>query len=138
MTPPPTEREAVLDRSVISGRVISGPLFDAERSRERAAEAFDRCFHPAGVAFQMAAIMDDGDRTEALRKLDVPALVIHGRPDTLVTVSGGEATAAAIPGAELIVFDEMGHDMPEKLWPQITEAIAKLATSGARSATLSG
>jgi pimeloyl-ACP methyl ester carboxylesterase len=128
-TPPPAEREAYLDQSVVSGRVISGPLFDAEKSRARAEIAYDRCFNPAGAAFQIAAIMDDGDRTEALAALDVPALVIHGSADTLVTLSGGEATAAAIPGAELLVLDEMGHDLPEPLWPEIADAIARVASA---------
>ena len=66
------------------------------------------------------------DRTPALRKLRVPALVLHGRDDPLVGLSGGEATAAAIPGAELVVIDGMGHDLPRAAWPEIVAAIAAL------------
>jgi pimeloyl-ACP methyl ester carboxylesterase len=64
-----------------------------------------------------------------LRKLDIPTLVIHGRIDPLVTLSGGERTAEVIPGAELLVFDDMGHDLPPALWPQYVEAITVHAAS---------
>jgi pimeloyl-ACP methyl ester carboxylesterase len=127
LTPPPSERGPYIERSVEIGRVIGGPLFDEERARDRAGKSFDRCFHPVGAAFQLAAILSDADRTPALGSVRCPTLVIHGRADSLVNVSGGEATAKAIPGAELVLLDEMGHDLPEKLWPDIADAIAKNA-----------
>ena len=76
----------------------------------------------------MAAIAKTGDRTDGLQSLDVPTLVIHGEVDPLVTPSGGEATAAAIPDAMLLTFDDMGHDLPEPRWPEIVDAIANLAS----------
>ncbi|MBA3655344.1 MAG: alpha/beta hydrolase, partial [Actinobacteria bacterium] len=112
LSPPPTEREAYLDHSATLWRRISGPLYDEDRARQRAATSYDRCFNPAGAAYQMAAIMADGDRTQALAGVRCPTLVIHGRVDPLVRLSGGEATAAAVPGAELLVLDDMGHDLP--------------------------
>ncbi len=127
MTPPPTDREGAIERGVSLGRIISGPLFDADKARVRVTEAYDRSFYPGGAPFQMAAIAKTGDRTELLGDLSVPALVIHGAADALIGVSGGEATAKAIPGAELLVFDDMGHDLPEPLWGDITGAITGLA-----------
>lgn len=127
MAPPPTDRQAVIERGVEVGRAISGPLFDEEGARLRSTEAHDRSFHPLGAVFQMAAIAGTGDRTEGLRRLSVPALVIHGAVDPLIGLSGGEATARAIPGAELVVIDDMGHDLPEPRWPDIIGAIASLA-----------
>jgi pimeloyl-ACP methyl ester carboxylesterase len=127
-TPPPSDRAGYIEHSVASGRVICGTLFDEATAREAAAEAYDRCFHPAGAVRQMAAIMAAPDRTEALRRLDVPALVVHGRLDPLIRLDGGEATAAAIPGAELLVFDEMGHDFPEPLWPAYVDRFDALAS----------
>jgi pimeloyl-ACP methyl ester carboxylesterase len=70
------------------------------------------------------------DRTMSLRSLTVPALVIHGADDPLVDVSGGEATARAIPGAERVVFEGMGHDLPRALWPDMTARIAALVAHG--------
>jgi len=130
LTPAPTDREGAIRQSVETSRVISGDLFDEERSRAAAAESYDRCFNPAGTAFHLVAIGASGDRTEALASLDVPTLVIHGRQDTLVGLSGGEATAAAIPGADLLVFGKMGHDMPEQYWPQMADAIFNIAVRG--------
>ena len=127
MTPPPTDREGAIERGVSLGRIIAGPLFDEDTARVRMTEAYDRSFHPGGAPFQMAAIAKTGDRTEALRRLGTPTLVIHGAVDPLIDVSGGEATAEAIPGAELLVIDDMGHDLPEPRWGAITGAIGDLA-----------
>jgi pimeloyl-ACP methyl ester carboxylesterase len=130
LAPPPSDRASAIAQTVQTSRVISGELFDEELSRSMAAESYDRCFHPAGFAFQIVATAASGDRTEALSRLDVPTLVIHGRQDTLITLSGGEATAAAIPGAELLVFGRMGHDLPELYWPQMADAIFNIAARG--------
>lgn len=127
MAPVPAEREAAIERSVKVSEAISGPLFDEARARAIAEFHHDRSFHPVGVAHQMAAIVASGDRTDRLRELDVAAVVIHGEVDPLVTISGGEATAEAIPGAELIRFAEMGHDLPERIWPDIADAIEGVA-----------
>jgi pimeloyl-ACP methyl ester carboxylesterase len=131
-TPPPAEREAVIQRGVEVGRLIGGPHFDEEVARQRVAESFDRSFYPQGAPFQMAAIAKTGDRTAGLQEIGRPTLVIHGKVDPLIQVSGGEATAEAVPGAELLVLDEMGHDLPRPLWPQIVEAIT---ANAARAAT---
>lgn len=131
LAPAPTERAAAIERTVDIARHIAGPHFDEARARELAAFHYDRCFHPIGVVHQMVAIAASGDRTEALRSLEVPTVVIHGTVDPLITVSGGEATAAAIPGAELVTFDDMGHDLPEVHWPAIAAAIAGVARRGA-------
>jgi pimeloyl-ACP methyl ester carboxylesterase len=56
----------------------------------------------------------------------VPTLVIHGTSDPVVPVEGGKDTARAIPGAELILIEGMGHDLPHGgAWPRIVEAIGK-------------
>ncbi len=98
LTPAPTDRDGAIRQSVETTRIIAGDLFDEERSRSVATESYDRCFNPAGTAFHLVAVAASGDRTEALGALDVPTLVIHGRQDSLIGLSGGEATAAAIPG----------------------------------------
>jgi len=123
----PEGRAAAIDANVNTARLISGDLFDEVESRRISTESYDRCFHPVGTMFQIAAIAASGDRTERLQQLDVPTLVIHGRQDPLVTLSGGEATAVAVPGAELLVFGLMGHDMPRRYWPQIADAIFNIA-----------
>ena len=123
---PPTSREEAIERAVTVFRVIGSPGFEFDESgvSERAALSYDRADDPDGVARQMLAIVASPDRTEALGSLSVPTVVIHGADDALVGVSGGRATAAAIPDAELVVIDGMGHDVPQALWPELTERIA--------------
>ncbi len=122
--PAPTDRAAYVERAVESARVIGSPgLVDDEAVRRRAAAAFDRAFHPRGVMRQIQAIMASGDRTEQLAEVAVPTLVVHGTEDPLVTISGGEATARAIPGARLHVIEGMGHDLPPGFLPEIVGAL---------------
>ena len=128
MSPVPTTREAAIERAVETTRVIGSPVhFDEALARKRAEEAYDRCFHPAGVARQLLGIVASGSRADELAALDVPTLVIHGPADPLVTVSGGQRTAELVPGAELLLIDEMAHDLPLPVVPQIVDAITGLA-----------
>ena len=76
----------------------------------------------------MGAIRGDGDRTERLGKLTLPAVILHGADDPLVQLAGGEATAKAIPGSELRVIPGMGHDMPPALYDIFLDAILAAAT----------
>jgi pimeloyl-ACP methyl ester carboxylesterase len=129
LAPPPADRAAYVEAAATNWRVFASPrYFDAAKAKERAAASYDRSFYPAGGARQLAAILASGDRTERLQALAVPTLVIHGRADTLITLSGGEATAAAVPGANLLVCNDMGHDLPEPLWPAVVDAIVSHTT----------
>ena len=112
-----------VDKGVEMFRLISGPHFDADAARKMGQEAFDRSYQPDGVARQTMAIAASPDRTEGLRGLKVPALVIHGLVDPLVTPSGGIATATAIPGAKLVMYPDMGHDLPVPRWDDMIDEI---------------
>ena len=68
-------------------------------------------------------MLASGPLTVGLEALTVPTLVIHGLDDTLIQPDGGERTAELIPGARLMLVEDMGHDRPEPLWPILTEAI---------------
>jgi pimeloyl-ACP methyl ester carboxylesterase len=132
MAPAATNRDEAVERGVAASRVIASKVhFDEAKAAKRAGDAYDRAFDPKGVARQMAAIGSQADRTPALADVKAPTLVIHGKGDPLVTLSGGEATANAVPGAELRVFDDMGHDLPEPLWPEIVDAIVANARRAA-------
>ena len=132
LAPPARTRDEAIERTVATYRVIGSPgyEFDEAALRERAGRSFDRAYDPVGVGRQLVAIRASGDRTAKLRELRLPALVIHGAEDPLVMVSGGRATAAAIPDAELVVIDGMGHDLPRALWPQLTDRIVALVERG--------
>lgn len=97
---------------------------DATRLRALAAASYDRAYYPAGVPRQLAAMILDGSRAEALKSLDMPTLVVHGLDDTLIDPSGGRRTADLVPAAQLLLVDDMGHDRPPQLWPALIDAIA--------------
>ena len=128
LSPPAASREQAVERTISIFRVIGSPGFelDEQELRERAEVSYDRADDPLGVARQLLAVVASPDRTPALRSVAAPTLVIHGTADPLVNVSGGKATAAAVPGAELVILDGMGHDLPRALWPEITGGIAAL------------
>ena len=132
----PTEREAAIERSVKVAHVIGSPgLVDEDAVRDKAARAFDRCSYPVGAGHQLLAIVASPDRTDALGAVSVPTLVVHGDVDPLVGVSGGEATAAAIPGAELRIVEGMAHDVPRQHWPELVDAVAAVASRAAAPAS---
>ncbi|MFG2616787.1 alpha/beta hydrolase [Streptomyces sp. NPDC048507] len=126
--PVATQREEVVERMVRTVRVLGSPgfPFDEAAVRDRARRSFDRAHDPLGVARQAVASVASGDRTARLASLAVPTLVIHGRDDVMCDVSGGRATAGAVPGAEFVTFDGMGHDLPRALWPEIASLITGL------------
>ena len=123
LTPAPSDRDgyiAAAERWLI-WRSRRYP--DLPGARALAAESYDRCYYPEGVTRQLAAMIASGSRAEGLRELSVPTLVIHGRDDTLIAPDGGERTASLIPGARLLLVDDMGHDRPGPLWPLLSQAI---------------
>jgi pimeloyl-ACP methyl ester carboxylesterase len=129
LSPRPPDKAASVEQSVAMARAISSPAFgfDEEQTRVRMSADYDRGNHPDGAGRQIAAILISGDRTPALRGLNVPVLVIHGDADPMIDVSGGRATAAAIPGARLWVIPGLGHDLPPQLFDELADAIVVLA-----------
>ena len=125
LRPPATNRQEAVEASLQGSRVIGSPGYPTDEGilRERAGAAYDRSYCPDGTALQLAAILASPDRTAGLHGVRMPFLVIHGEADPLVVLSGGQATAAAVPGAKLITIPGMGHDLPEALWATVTDAI---------------
>jgi pimeloyl-ACP methyl ester carboxylesterase len=124
LAPPPADREAYIEQSVKGWRIFASPrYFDEQKTRERAAAGFDRMFYPEGITRQLAAIVASGDRAAGLREVRVPMLVVHGLADTLISPSGGRRTAELVPGANLLELHDMGHDLPEPLWPLFVDAV---------------
>ena len=79
---------------------------------------------PARVAGVGEIIMATPPRTEALKKLTAPALVLHGTRDTLIDWRAGQHTAQCIPNSEFVLIDGWGHDVPAGGVPTLTDYIA--------------
>jgi pimeloyl-ACP methyl ester carboxylesterase len=121
--PRPGDRAAYIEAADRTLVYLSKRYGSVEWAREYAAAQYDRAYRPDGMVRQMAAIMASGSRADGLRALRAPTLVIHGLDDTLIAPSGGERTAELVPGAELLLVPDMGHDRPEPLWPVLAHAI---------------
>jgi pimeloyl-ACP methyl ester carboxylesterase len=126
--PPSDDRQGYIDWQVRSLKAIGSPKYPLDESvaAENAGRVWDRDHDPLGMLRQSVAVLKSGDRTEKLRSLCIPALVIHGENDKMINISGGRATAAAIPGAELVTYEGMGHGFPKPLWPDFAQRIADL------------
>lgn len=124
-TRPPVDRDGYIEATVRARAVIGSPGFPIEEAEARASAAlgYDRGIHPEGTMRQAVAMIATGDRTELLGGVAIPTVVIHGADDPLIDVSGGRATAAAIPGADLVLIDGMGHDLPPGVWGQVADAV---------------
>lgn len=133
LRPEAPDRESAIAAGVHANRVTASTGFEVtdEELRDRVTAAYDRAHHPVGSTRQIAAILASPDRTEGLHGVTVPTLVVHGEVDHLVDPSGGRATAAAIPDAELLMIPGMGHDLPNGAWPQIIDAIVRTAKRAA-------
>ncbi len=134
MQPVATDRAAAIESGVATRKLIGSPdAFDEDYVRRISTVAYDRGWNPAGTARHLLAIAASGDRADGLRKVEVPTLVIHGDVDPLVTPSGGHRTAELVSGAELLILEGMGHDMPPAYLGPIVEAITTLAARAAGS-----
>ena len=125
----PPDKAGAVEQGMVLARAISSPAFafDEELTRTRMSADYDRGNHPDGSGRQIAAILMSGDRSAALGALKMPVLVIHGDADPMVDISGGRATADAIPGARLWEIPGLGHDIPPELFDEIADAVAVLA-----------
>ncbi|MQA14869.1 MAG: alpha/beta fold hydrolase [Pseudonocardiaceae bacterium] len=123
------DRDGFAQRMVKVFRVIGSPGYplDEQWARQIGRQSYDRAHDAAGVARQLAAINASGDRRAGLAGVRVPTLVLHGEADPLVGLTGGRATAEAVPGARLVTYPGMGHDLPSELWPAMIDEICALA-----------
>ena len=130
---PPETREQRIEQAIAIRRVLlgSGDPFEEAFERARAGRAYDRAYHPVGFGRQLIAILAAKGRVERLKQVRVPTLVIHGVDDVLVPVENGRLVADAVPGARLVEFDGMGHDLPKRVWPQVLDAIDEIAHQAA-------
>jgi pimeloyl-ACP methyl ester carboxylesterase len=130
---PAGDRDGSIADTVATLQAIGSRTYppDPARLRSLAERSYDRGYHPAGTARQLAAINSTSNRTRRLRALRIPTTVIHGTQDPLIAPSGGRATARAIRGSSLLILAGMGHDLPQPLWPQIVPAIVQTAAAGA-------
>lgn len=127
LRPRPSSREEIIEHGTACGLALASVRLGVTEAdmRARVIAAYERAYRPEGGDRHGMAVLSAPDRTAALARLSLPTVVIHGEADPLIGVSGGRATAAAIPGAELVVIPDMAHDLPRPVWPVVIAAITK-------------
>jgi pimeloyl-ACP methyl ester carboxylesterase len=110
--PPPTAEAS--DR-------LRGLASDDDSAAERKQEFIERGFYPEAMPRQMMAIFKTGDRSVEVAGISVPTLVLHGADDTLLPPPHGEHTAELIAGSDIVIFEEMGHNIPDPVLPLVLE-----------------
>jgi pimeloyl-ACP methyl ester carboxylesterase len=140
LTPAPGDRPGYVDAMVNTFKLIGSPAYppDEAELRELIGALYDRSYYPAGFLRQLAAIAASGNRSQAIAGIKAPTLVIHGEDDPLITLSGGEATAAAVPGSKLVKIPGMGHDLPPALWQRFIDEIVENAERASAPAGAAG
>jgi pimeloyl-ACP methyl ester carboxylesterase len=131
-----SDRATAQQLSLETFRAIGSPgyAFDEQYLSDLAGRSYDRAHDPAGYLRQLAAILAQPDRTDQLRQVRVPALVMHGLDDPLVAPSGGLAAARLLPQAKFVGYSGMGHDLPRELWADMEDEIARVVRRGERHA----
>jgi len=122
---PGEDRESIIQSNMNMFKMLNGPVFSCDEAELRleCELEYDRSYHRPGTLRQAMASFAQRDRTALLASVKVPTLVIHGSADPLMPVEHGIATAKAIPGAELMIIEGMGHNIPDPLTEKIVEAI---------------
>ncbi len=122
--PVPSEREDYIEETVKRGRLLHGTFpYDEDQSREYRTKEYDRNYYPEGITRQLAATAVPGNLKPKLTAIQAPTIVIHGREDPFYPVKAGKDIATAIPGAELLILDGMGHSFPHEVISNIINAI---------------
>ena len=130
-------REASIARIVDLVGAIGSPThgYSEEYRYAYLSRSYDRNHYAPGVGRQLWAVLGSGDRTELLPEIGSPTLVIHGEKDPLVPVEHGRHTAELVPGAELLVVEEMGHAFEPYFLPEMgTALLDHFGAAGASSA----
>ena len=131
MVKPIPKGTSALDNSVMTRQMFGSPAYPESDEEVGIAvkSEFKRSNNPAGYLRQMAAIRSAPNRNKLLNELKMPVLIIHGKQDTLVDVSGGIETKKQISHAKLVLFEGMGHTLPQPLLAQFADLIKQTADS---------
>lgn len=128
---PPSTREELIEARVRMMQATAGPggPFDAEEMRRSIAEQYDRAVNFAAADNHATVIASSPSRLHRLGEITCPTLIIHGTADPIFPVAHGETAAEAIPHAELLTIDGLGHEVPRWAWPTMIPAMLKLMAS---------
>jgi pimeloyl-ACP methyl ester carboxylesterase len=115
---------ALIDRML--GKLIS------ERASEAITEqvtAMIRAIPAEAAAADSEAMRDRPDSTADLASISVPAVVIQGEEDQLMTLEGGRAMAERIPVCSFVSIPGAGHFTPLENPDAVNDALRQFLSS---------
>jgi pimeloyl-ACP methyl ester carboxylesterase len=123
-----SDRTAAIEYLTELSRALASPAhpFDEDGVRALFARAVDRTTNVESSMKNHHAAEGSDRWRERLGEVAVPTLVIHGADDPVFPVGHGEALAREIPGAELLVLEGAGHELPRRDWDVVVPAILRL------------
>ena len=129
MAEAPDDPSARTEKEVVDNRLwCSTAWYDEGYIRALYAAYTERALQPRGAFERLwGAVVASGNRDAQLATITVSSRVVHGSADTLIPVGGGEHTAEMIPGADFVVVEGWGHDLPPGSWPHLAAAITEHA-----------
>lgn len=86
-------------------------LLSKDEAKDLATMMLETGFTPGGYARQLMAMQCSGDRSDYLRSIEAPAIIIGAKQDRCLSLDGSSRARDLIPRAELKVFDGMGHSL---------------------------
>jgi pimeloyl-ACP methyl ester carboxylesterase len=119
-----SDTEALAELLVRDARRLAGTRhpFDEAATRELVARDLQRTRNPPSLV-NHALLSGGEDRTGGLAEIGVPFRVVHGTADPIFPYEHGVALARAAPGADLVTLDGGGHELHERDWDRIADAI---------------
>ncbi|QUQ66938.1 alpha/beta fold hydrolase [Kutzneria sp. CA-103260] len=120
-----------IERRVEAWRAMAAQSvpFDDEAVRELVTQERARARNPEATARNLHATKRIERWYGRLPEITAPTIVLHGDEDRMFPIEHGQALAAAIPGAELRIVPQMGHELPARTWDAVITAVADLATT---------
>jgi pimeloyl-ACP methyl ester carboxylesterase len=129
--PDPADRAATVKHVVALLRAFAGPSgvdgdgIDADEVRRLAEWDVERSTDIAAALTNHFRTEFDGPRRGGFAELTVPVLVVHGDRDPVFPLPHGRAVQAAIPGADLLVLADTGHDLPRRRHAEFVAALLR-------------
>ena len=122
-----SDTEALAAFIVSDARALAGTRhpFDEAATRDFVRRDLARTTNPASLVNHTLLGGDEDPATAAASQIEAPLTVIHGTADPLFPPAHGEALAAAVRGADLVLLEGGGHELHEGDWDEIVAAMVR-------------
>ncbi|HEX4906412.1 MAG TPA: alpha/beta fold hydrolase [Acidimicrobiales bacterium] len=115
--------EDLAQRGVDLWRVLTGTRFPFDEAAIRATAQRDAERGTNPNSAHAIAVFTAPSRVDALADVQVPTIVVHGTEDPIFPLDHGRTLAEVIPGATLLEWEGVGHEIPAPLADELLDAL---------------